>query len=109
MGNLVCVECQCGFKEKFGQGGGMMSFQKYDMEPAICLSCKTFTVVNYKDKNVKCEKCGKKLSFYNDPKLTKNKDAGKIQWSDFYLPMKNCLCPKCGKYTLEFKTEGNFD
>jgi predicted RNA-binding Zn-ribbon protein involved in translation (DUF1610 family) len=114
MGAIVVGTCKkCGYEIKFLQGGGMMNFQKIDMEPAYCSTCRSLTIENYKEIQVKCQKCGKPVVFYNDPSLSKSYTPDlkypAIQWNQFCLPKKDCLCPKCGKMELEFKSNGNWD
>ena len=112
MGTIVSGKCNCGYEIKFLQGGGMMNFKIMDAEPAYCEHCRVITIENFKQKHLKCEKCGKPLKFYNDPSLSSSESAGQkksLQWSEFYLPMNNNLCPKCGKMSLEFKSDGCWD
>ena len=87
----------------------MHNFETIDEEPAYCEKCKALVVVNYKDENPRCPTCYGECTFYNDPTLSLANKEKKIQWCDFFLPTSDCLCPRCGRKTMEFIYQGNFD
>ena len=116
MGNLIRAECNCGFSMKFPQGGGFSNFNSYDMEPAYCTKCNDLVIVNRKDPELVCPKCGERVMLYDDPKLRRNlapknfeKHLDSFEWNGLIFPATLFLCPKCKKKTLHFISEGFFD
>jgi len=123
MGSIIQAHCECGFKSKeILAGGGMLDFKEVLTAPALCTSCYIFTVRNYLNKYNYCSKCKSKITFYNDKKLWKDKNASLDEfksifwWSinlftdeAFVLPMTSFLCPKCREYNMKFYPCGLWD
>ena len=120
MGNIIEAKWKCGFKSQpIHQGGGFMNFQVIDMEPAICLKCRTLLILNYKKKDQKCPKCGATAVFYNDKSLQRDQSpkietlescpGDALDWGDFKLPGTSYLCPNCGRLTMYFCLKGKWD
>jgi hypothetical protein len=109
---MIEAKCRCGFESgTIMQGGGMLNFETIDYEPAICLKCKKFLVLNYKIKNQKCPDCNTEIVFYNDKSVQRKTKSyqKKIPWGAFYVPDTTCLCPRCGKLTMRFYFRGYWD
>ena len=109
MGTMLQAVCRCGYEKGFCQGGGMADFDEVDKEPAYCPLCRELVVVNHMGKRPLCPGCRHKITFYNDPSLASGEEVEKIQWGEFWLPARGCLCPKCGEMTLEFVQRGCYD
>lgn len=116
LGTIIEAKCKCGFTSgDIYQGGGMSNFQKIDMEPAICLKCKKFLVLDYKLKENKCPYCGTIVVFYNDKSLQALADkdcteiSESIDWGEFKLPNTTYLCPNCGELSMQFYVKGCWD
>jgi predicted RNA-binding Zn-ribbon protein involved in translation (DUF1610 family) len=91
----------------------MESFQKIDMEPALCPKCKKFLVLNYKLENI-CPHCGAKVVFYNEKSTQDLAEKGKvndeiIEWGEFKLPNTSYLCPNCEQIAMHFRVKGYWD
>ncbi len=107
MGGIIKATCQCGFQTEFMGGSGKDNFDEVCHAPALCSSCSELIVANYMNEASACEKCGKPLIFYNEPKLQENSSNDLNNSPDqrdpiFILPSEKCLCPKCNKKELQF-------
>ncbi len=119
MGTIIKAICKCGFEsENIFAGGGFVSFRTTCIAPAVCVHCAKFLVLNYIEKDPECPECGKKVTFYDDPSVQKQrKDPGGkdiFSWNTnskgvFRLPDTSYLCPKCGKMGLKFTLVGLWD
>lgn len=137
MGTIIEARCACGFESgRIYAGGGFQNFKEVCAAPALCMSCMQLVVKNCYDKDSKCPACGKRVTFYNDPKLQAPNDEIKhlkqsrlpleriiaqelvrdvFDWGRledefrFRLPNIQYLCPKCGKMTMKFLNVGDWD
>ena len=137
MGAMIEGRCPCGFESgTIFAGGGFKNFKEVCAAPALCVKCMQFVVKNYYDKDSKCQECGGKVTFYNDPKLQARRNemehlgqsklppergmaqelvrdvfdwGGREDESRFRLPNVQYLCPKCGEMTMRFQHVGNWD
>jgi len=124
MGTLLKATCECGFESDYIYlGYGMLGFGSYCNAPAVCLNCNLFLEKDYYKKYSKCPTCRKKVVFYNDPSVQKEKSkkAGNeeksydFNWGTpneekyFYLPDTYFYCPACHKMTMKFSFAGCWD
>jgi DNA-directed RNA polymerase subunit RPC12/RpoP len=137
MGAMIEGRCPCGFQS--GQilaGGGFKNLKEVCAVPALCVKCMQLVIKNYHDKDSKCQGCGEKVTFYNDPKLQAPRNemehlgqsklppervmaqelgrvvfdwGGREDESRFRLPNIQYLCPKFQKMTMEFLYVGDRD
>lgn len=124
MGTLLKATCECGFESDFIHlGFGMLGQGSYCYAPAVCLHCNLFLEKDYYKEYSKCPICRKKVIFYNDASVQKEKskkvgdeeniyDFSWVTSDDekyFYLPDTDYYCPDCHKLTMKFSFAGCWD
>ena len=124
MGTLLKASCECGFEvDSIFLGFGMLGESKFCYAPAVCLDCNKFLEKDYYKNYSKCPVCRKKVIFYNNPIVQKNKskqddnveDIGALSWGMpgdekyFELPDTDYYCPACGRMTMKFTFVGEWD
>lgn len=107
MGSGLTFRCECGFEYEMLLGAGMHDFDVYCGMPAICEKCSEFSVSNYYDKDVKCEKCKGRLMYYHVEKSLslppKDISLKGFEWdgSEIVLYFTDYKCPKCKNYRMQ--------
>jgi DNA-directed RNA polymerase subunit RPC12/RpoP len=124
MVTLLKATFECGFEsDHIHLGFGMFGHGSYCNAPAVCLNCNMFLEKDYYKKYSKCPKCRKKVVFYNDESVQKEKSKktdnekndDDFSWGMpdeekyFKLPDTNYYCPACGKMTMKFSFAGCWD
>jgi hypothetical protein len=119
MGNILRAACGCGFQtDALFLGGGMMNFTTYCGAPALCSGCGELHVLNYLDPRPSCPECGRDVSFYNDPQLRSELNAGdssepvfswRLETGTFVLADGLFRCPRCGNFDMRFVRVGYWD
>lgn len=107
MGAWLKAKCeQCGFEQDFHFGAGMATYRSQCSVPAIDATTHQFVVENIFDN----ENNNGKYIFYNDPKMSHQKDSVNIlQWGAVTMKKAENFCPSCKSYNLAFINKGCFD
>lgn len=110
MGHAVSAECKCGYSvRELLIGGGMIDHHINCAHPALCSAGEHIVTVNLLEKPITCPDGhrGFPSPYCNSPDLQLEPGSQSIsQWGEHELNSGKYLCPKCGKYELEFSDTG---
>lgn len=100
MGNIVATLCRsCGFKNKFGIGGGRFNYLTHCPVPAINKETLEFENVNYYE-----HQHTDKYLFYSDNELKgENLNNKTIDNFDLHFNEEGNYCPSCKTNKLAFR------
>ena len=118
MGTIIAGECECGYHSKdiyVGESG--FSGQAIEHFPFHCEDCDDLVVIDLYSNELTCPKCkGDNLIAYDDERfcttdseIYHSVDMSTTFGRKFILRKDNNLCPKCKKFTLNFKGDGLWD
>ena len=102
MGTILRAYCEnCGFTQN-GLPYGVGFKQRIPKIPALQKDTKELTLKEFTD--------DPNLKFYHQKEMYIGEISGDgIQCLDIHLSQEHNLCPGCGKFTMEFVVEGNWD
>jgi Zn finger protein HypA/HybF involved in hydrogenase expression len=108
MGSQVQATCECGFKETFSIGGGMLDSETFCAFPCLCRDCKRIVEVNLMDEPATCPDCkGENIEPYDNDALVKREGGNEVtSWMGFKLTDDPHYCPKCDSFRLRFTDTG---